>query len=1007
MLARCSFLCSVFFLRHLFLAMLMLASVLSFGQGGSCIEFDGTNDYISVPNHSSLNLTGNTITLEAWIYPTAWQNNYFEGSVVVKEAVSISGYMLRVGDDGTLGFTLGNGSSWFHAVSPSGTLTLNRWQHIAGVLDGTNMTVYVDGVEVATQTFSGNIASNSVTLSIGITEIYSSRTFQGKIDEVRIWSDARTLSEIQANMHKSLTGSESNLVAYYSMSDASGTTLTDNSTNTNNGTLINSPVWKTSGALAGPGMALDFDGTNDQVQAAINMTPGSVLTIEGWFNFNSLTNQQNLAHLHRQSPTTTRIVPYKTSDHLIALFIYDGSNTYVVNSTYTVAQAGVWHHLAFVYNAGNVAIYVNGQPAGTSTGNGSFTTSATNTLYIGSDPGALYANVKIDEFRLWSAARTEAEIRANKDRTLDGTEANLLAYYRFDQQPDASNTTLHDLSSNGHHGTLTNMDAATDWVSGSPFNTWIGSESGDWSNAENWSRGSVPSGEDVGIFPWAGSSAPSSANISGRNFYVASGNTVSHSGNLTLTGEFYNEGTFATSGTATFSGSATQAIRGTGATTFGTLVINNSNGVTMEQNITTSTGLTLTSGALSIGANTLTLNGIVSQTSGSLTGGSSSCIAIGEAGLRLDLPAVTLNNLNLDRVAGSALTGNVTVNGTLTLTEGVLNVGANTLTLGTAASVAGSPGTSNHIQATSGSLRKNYSGTGSFVFPVGDGAAYSPITLNFTSGSFSSGYATVSVTNAKHPGNVSATDFLNRYWTVSSSGISGFSCNVSAQYADDDINGTEAAITGGKYSAGTWTDLGAVTAGSNLITGTVSGFSDFTGGEPAAFPVEWLNFAARAEGSSTLLEWATASEQNSDFFAVERSANRNEWTSLGIVAAAGNSDDLREYTYLDQAPQAGKNYYRLRQVDIDGKMQYSALVEMTFDPAPLSVYPNPAHNWLNVTEPGESGQLVKIFELTGREVYRALSEDGKISLQGLAPGVYGGRLDMNKGELRHFTFIKD
>ncbi len=983
-------------------ALFVFASLASFAQGGTCIQFDGTNDFVRVPNHSSLNLTGNTLTLEAWIYPTAWETNFFEGSVVVKEAVSISGYMLRVGDNGTLGFSLGNGSSWSHAVTASSTLNLNRWQHIAGVLNGTDMFVYVDGVEVATQTFSGNIASNSANLSIGITDIYSSRYFQGKIDEVRIWSNARTLSEIQANMHKNLTGSESNLVAYYSMSDGSGTTLTDNSANSNDGTLINGPSWKTSGAHAGPGMALDFDGADDQVQATINMTPSSTLTLEGWYSFNSLTDQQNLAHLNQQGATTTRIVPFKTSAHLLALFVHDGTNTYEANSTYTVDQANSWHHLAFVYDNGNIAFYVDGQPAGTSTGNGSFSTAAANNLYIGSDPGSLFANVRIDEFRLWSSARTEAEIRAYKDRALNGNEASLVAYYRFDQQPGASNTTLHDLSGNGHHGTLTNMTPASDWITSTPFNTWIGSEGGDWSDANNWSRNVVPSTEDAGLFAWTGSFNPSSADISARNCYVASDLVISHSGNLTLSGDFYNAGVFANSGTVTFSGTEAQRIQGPGATTFGTLVVNNDKGVTMQQNLTSSTSLTLTSGSLSIGANTLILNGTISQTLGSITGGSSSNLSIGQAGLAVDLPALTLNNFSTDRIAGVTLTGDLTVNGVFTHTNGILDIDSHTFTLGNAASFAGTPGASTHVKATSGTLRKNYASTGSFLFPVGDGTNYSPITLNFTSGSFSSGSASVSVNNTKHPNNNSASHFLSRYWSVSSSGITGFSCNVSAQYADADISGTETLLTGANYSAGEWLDLGAVTPGSNLITGTVSGFSDFTAGESAAFPVEWLDFSATRQGGSVHLNWVTASETNNDYFAVERSSDRNNWASLGSVAAAGNSDAPRTYNFLDQQPAAGNNFYRLRQVDMDGRVQYSDVVELTMEQTLLAVYPNPAQNWLMVSDAGEPAQRVEIFDLSGRSVLTTRSEGGQISLRDLAPGMYGGRIGA-----RFFTFVKE
>ncbi len=987
---------------------LVLTSCLSLptimrAQGGYALDFDGSTSYAEIPYSADLNPA--TFTIEAWAKVEGGSGSFRSVITSRKAGNPTQGFMLYAASDNTWQFWTGDGGNATWDNTLSGVTVVNEWTHIAASFDGTSVRMYING-ELKATTASTYIPNGAQALRIGAgaTEGTPLFFFPGKIDEVRIWSDVRTQSEIQANMHKALTGSEANLEGYYQMSDGTGATLTDNSTNSNDATLTSSPAWKTSAALAGPGMALDFDGSDDYVNLGYPLAAGSNYTLEAWVNASTVSGNRNILSSNES--------PFWISSGTLRAGV--GGNFLGVSSS--SFPASEWVHVAVTFDdaANTMHLYKNGVLVSSNTNiTNSFSLQP---MYIGAHTGTgpgygaiSFFQGQIDEVRIWDDVRTEAEIRAYKDRTLDGTEANLVAYYRCDQQPNASHTTLHDLSGNGYNGTLSSMDAATDWVASTPFNTWIGSEGGDWTNAENWSLGSVPSGEDVGIFPWAGSSAPSSANISGRNFYVAAGNTISHSGNLTLSGDFYNAGTFATSGTATFSGSAAQAIRGTGATTFGTLIINNSTGVTTEQNLTTSTALTLTSGALSIGAYTLTLNGTISQTSGSLTGGTTSNIAIGEAGLRLDLPAVTLNNLSLDRAAGSTLTGNVTVNGTLTLTDGVLNVGANTLTFGSAATVAGSPGTSVHVQATSGLLRKDYSGTGSFTFPIGDGAAYSPITLDFSSGSFASGYTTVSVTNAKHPSNVSATDFLNRYWTVSSSGITGFSCDVSAQYADGDINGTESAITGGKYSSGTWTDLGPVTTGSNLITGTVSGFSDFTGGEAAAFPVEWLAFEARAEGGMVRLDWATASEQNSDFFAVERSSNRLGWETIGLVDAAGNSSELQEYGFDDLQPLAGKAWYRLRQVDIDGGFSFSNVVEVSdLQVARLKAWPNPVQQQISVEMNGNDQVTATLTDLSGRELIRQVLFPGAavILVQQLPAGMYLLHLQSESGSWTEQKIMK-
>jgi hypothetical protein len=395
---------------------------------------------------------------------------------------------------------------------------------------------------------------------------------------------------------------------------------------------------------------------------------------------------------------------------------------------------------------------------------------------------------------------------------------------------------------------------------------------------------------------------------------------MSSTGDLTLSSDFYNAGTFTTTGNVTFSGSVAQTIRGTGTTTFGTLTLNNSSGLT--------------------------------------------------------------------------LAADVAVTSDLALTSGVLDLGGQTLTLGNSASVSGSPAAGTHVNATSGTFRKSYSGTGSFAFPVGDATLYSPITLNFTSGSFSSAYADVDLTVAKHPENVSTGHFLSRYWTVSSSGISGFSCDVSAIYDDIDITGTESELHGGKWDGSAWLDLGSATPASNLISGTVSSFSDFTGGQPYAFPVEWLNFSAKPEVNSVLLDWTTASEQNSDFFAIERSGNLEQWEELGTQAAAGNSSYQLDYQYEDRQPLAGTAWYRLRQVDLDGSFQYSSTLAIHFAGAGIAVYPNPVKDQLTIEFPTDQRLTVELINLQGQQLWQRELSGGmqQLSLSELPSGLYTLRM---------------
>ena len=148
-------------------------------------------------------------------------------------------------------------------------------------------------------------------------------------------------------------------------------------------------------------------------------------------------------------------------------------------------------------------------------------------------------------------------------------------------------------------------------------------------------------------------------------------------------------------GTFTPSTSTVIYTSGTGATVAGTsynnLTINGTGTFALGGATTVGGTLALTSGELSIGANTLTLNGAVSNGGGTLTGGASANITFGGAGASTTLPAVTLNNLTVIRASGIAMALGVTVNGTLTLTSGAVTSAGN-LTLGNGATISRATG---------------------------------------------------------------------------------------------------------------------------------------------------------------------------------------------------------------------------------------------------------------------------------------------------------------------------
>lgn len=163
-------------------------------------------------------------------------------------------------------------------------------------------------------------------------------------------------------------------------------------------------------------------------------------------------------------------------------------------------------------------------------------------------------------------------------------------------------------------------------------------------------------------------------------------------------------------------------------------------------------------------------------------------------------------------------------------------------------------------------------------------------------------------------------------------------------------------------------------------------------------PVKLIDFKAGRSGNKTLLNWKTATENNNKGFSVERSGNGGEWNQLVFVNGNGTSVSQKEYTATDNSPLKGMNYYRLKQIDNDGKFTYSPIVSLRFSDNALgfSFYPNPVKGQLNISlETIESNAAVlKMMTADGKTVKtisinRSHSNSNLLFSTGtLSPGIY-------------------
>ena len=218
---------------------LVRTNVIRVFDGESALAFDGIelSSMAYVYPDASLNLT-NTLTMEAWIKPSGWGSN---STVGFGRILDKSGYcLLYLHNDGysdyarkSLVFAMTHADGTDSAVNtPANSIELNKWQHVAVTYDGneSQSTIYINGVkQELTQPTppSGELADNSEAyLYIGNCDLWD-RTFDGVIDEVRIWNRVRSDKQIHDNHTEYLNGNEEGLVGYWRLNGGQGNALTD------------------------------------------------------------------------------------------------------------------------------------------------------------------------------------------------------------------------------------------------------------------------------------------------------------------------------------------------------------------------------------------------------------------------------------------------------------------------------------------------------------------------------------------------------------------------------------------------------------------------------------------------------------------------------------------------------------------------------------------------------------------------------------------------------------
>jgi hypothetical protein len=346
-----------------------------------------------------------------------------------------------------------------------------------------------------------------------------------------------------------------------------------------------------------------------------------------------------------------------------------------------------------------------------------------------------------------------------------------------------------------------------------------------------------------------------------------------------------------------------------------------------------------------------------------------------------------IQQLIVNKTSGTntvTLNSPVSIGSAATLTTGIINTtSANYLNFNAGSSVSGASSAS----YVDGPVRKT--GSTAFDFPTGNNSIYRPIAMsapNVAADAFTAQYFNAAqpygdeVTFASPLYTVSACEYWTLDRTIGTSDVAVTLGWNSADCPQDAYVTDPSSLVVARWDGSAWVSHGNGGTTGNAATGTVSSSAAITSFSPFALgttspvnplPVEWLSFACSKTSTGTVkLTWITASESNSDYFSIEKSKDGLSFQSIGKTKASGTTNNTNRYIYEDSSINSGRAYYRLKQVDLDGKFGYSEVcyVNSPVEEYTLKIYPNPGSNTVYIDLGGEEALSFSVLNNLGQKL---------------------------------------
>ncbi len=404
------------------------------GKDSAGLSFDGSDDYVTISDSSSLDITP-SITLSSWINSGSTLNSV--ESIIGKRDASATeaNYGLRTLND-EIDFFWSNGGTFQRYLTSNADLSTNAWYHLAVTYDGTNVKIYKNGQLLSGSCVAGTcnnaLAADNNTVGIGKSGDFAGELFSGSIDQVRVFNYARTPAQIAWDYNKGKP------VAHWDFDECQGSTLNDRSGFGNTGTwsgasggsqtsvgtctASGTTAWY-QGRTGKVNYSMNFDGTDDYISlsssSVFDMPAGGGKTFATWIK--TTTDGRGILQLQSTggNPLFYLQVGASTSGgtaNKFVTYIRDngGTNSKIPFSGTTTVNDGIWHHVAFVVDGNNLYLYVDGKQDASSTWtSGAITISGGGTYRIGDlNHASNYEfNGQIDDFRIYNYPLTPTQIK--------------------------------------------------------------------------------------------------------------------------------------------------------------------------------------------------------------------------------------------------------------------------------------------------------------------------------------------------------------------------------------------------------------------------------------------------------------------------------------------------------------------------------------------------------------------------------------------------------------------